>query len=77
MKFKNPANDYIESVSRLAWLWTLIFGFFYFAYKGVWRHAIIGLLLGFCTFGISWLIYPFFAKGIVANNYRRMGWIEV
>ena len=77
MQFKNPTNDYVESISGFAWFWTLIFGFFYFAFKGVWRHAIIGFILGLCTAGVSWLIYPFFAKKIVANHYRRMGWIEV
>ncbi|MDC3385625.1 hypothetical protein OAW67_00505 [Planktomarina sp.] len=77
MTFENPQNGYRETVSRFAWVWALLFGFLYFAFKGVWRHALIGLLLGLVTAGFSWLIYPFFARSIVANHYRRQGWVEV
>ncbi len=61
----------------MAWLWVLLFGFVYFAVKGVWTHAIAGLVLAFLTFGISWLIYPFFAGSIMRTNYLRKGWIQV
>ena len=77
MQFENPSNGYRESISGLTWLWALIFGALYFAYKGIWRHFVIGLILGIFTFGISWLLYPFFAKGIVVNHYNKQGWIEV
>jgi hypothetical protein len=33
--------------------------------------------LAFLTFGISWLIYPFFARRIVETNYLRKGWVPV
>jgi hypothetical protein len=75
--FENPANGYKEGVSSVAWLWCLLFGFIYFAVKGVWRHVLIYIVLTIITAGISWLIYPFFAKKIVENNYRRLGWQEV
>jgi threonine/homoserine efflux transporter RhtA len=75
--FENPANGYKEGVSSIAWLWCLLFGFFYFAVKGAWRHALLGIIFAVLTAGISWLIYPFFAKKIVINHYRRMGWREV
>ena len=60
MKFTNPVNGYTE---KLGWpgLWTLIFGSFYFAVKGIWSHALISLILAICTIGISWLIYPMLA----------------
>ena len=74
--FKNPANGYIESSSN-AWLWCLLFGIFYFLFKGIWTHAVIGFVLAVLTGGISWLIYPFFAKSIVINSYSRKGWIQV
>lgn len=57
-----------------AWLWTLLFGVVYFAIKGIWTHAIVALLLAGVTFGISWLIYPFFAKQIVRNHLLASGW---
>jgi|ETNmetMinimDraft_2_1059921.scaffolds.fasta_scaffold51450_2 hypothetical protein len=75
--FKNPKNGYTESVPRLAWLWTFLFGVIYFAIKGVWRHAFVGFILALCTFGISWLIYPFFAHSILEKQYLRNGWKPV
>jgi len=77
MKFKNPSNGYVETLPKATWLWVLLFGAFYFAIKGIWSHAAIGLLLAFCTGGLSWLIYPFFASSILRKKYLRSGWIEV
>jgi len=77
LRFRNPSNGYTEKVSGFAWLWTLLFGGFYFAVKGVWTHAIVGLLIVAPTFGISWLVYPFFARSIMRTHYLRKGWIEV
>jgi hypothetical protein len=76
MKFENPQNGYTETVT-FAFLWCLLFGCFYFAIKGVWGHALIAFVLALITGGLSWLIYPFFAKGIVAKSYLRRGWSEV
>ena len=76
MTFANPTNGYTEKVNH-PFLWTLIFGSFYFALKGVWRHFVISLLLASATLCISWLIYPFFAKNILRSHYLRLGWREV
>jgi hypothetical protein len=76
MKFKNPSNGYIEE-SDYIFLWTLLFGIFYFAYKGIWSHVFIGLLLGILTAGFSWLIYPFFSSAILEKHYLKNGWIEI
>jgi hypothetical protein len=76
MSFKNPSNGYIEEASA-PWLWTLIFGCFYFAAKGIWTHFVVGFLLALFTAGISWLVYPFFARSIVRGHYGRKGWVEV
>ena len=76
--FRNPANGYVEQVSgTFSWLWCLLFGFFYFAVKGNWKHAIIGLVLAVITSGISWLIYPFFVYTINENYYQQRGWTKV
>ena len=77
MIFKNPSNGYQEKVTGFAFLWALMFGVLYFAYKGVWRHFVIGVILNFVTLGTVWLIYPFFAKIIVVNQYRKSGCIEI
>jgi hypothetical protein len=73
--FVNPANGYSEVIKE-AWLWSLLFGSFYFAAKGVWGHAIISLALALATGGIAWLIYPFFATEILRKHYLRKGWSE-
>lgn len=120
MRFENPANGYVETLSA-PFLWALIFGPLYFLIKGVWRHVILyfivnGVLLSVAgglavasaiaaatatqafdaTHGLAdpartgitaaaavaalvlpFLIYPFFAAGIVRRHYLRMGWIEI
>ncbi|HEX7853877.1 MAG TPA: hypothetical protein VF503_09295 [Sphingobium sp.] len=76
MTFRNPVNGYTES-SSVPFLWCLLFGIFYFMVKGIWRHALISFLIACCTLGLSWLIYPFFAKGIVIASYGRRGWERV
>ena len=76
MKFQNPQNGYIEEVSYPG-VWTFFFGVIYFAIKGVWRHVFLGFVAAMLTFGISWLIYPFFAAELVRDSYLRKGWIEV
>lgn len=76
MRFENPSNGYVEE-SSLAWLWALLFGCFYFAIKGIWTHVVISLFLGLLTYGFSWLIYPFFATGIIRKSYLKKGWKEI
>jgi hypothetical protein len=70
----NPTNGLRKET--IPFLWTFIFGGFYFIAHGIWTHALISLLLAIPTFGISWLFYPFFAKSIVLNYYLKMGWVE-
>ena len=77
LSFKNPSNGYVEVISKYTWFWCLLFGLFYFLYKGIWSHTIIGFILAFITSGISWFIYPFFAKKILINSYLKAGWIDV
>lgn len=74
--YKNPANGYEERIAD-TWLLCLLFGPLYFAAKGIWTHALVSLVLALVTFGISWLIYPFLARGIIEKNYLRKGWIPV
>jgi len=76
MKFKNLQNNYIEE-SSIPFLWTLLFGFLYFAYKRVWSHCLISFILAWLTVGFSWLIYPFFAKAIVRKSFLGTGWVEL
>jgi hypothetical protein len=75
MRFRNPANGYVEELADPG-LWSFLFGAFYFASKGVWTHAVIGLVLAMPTFGLSCLIYCFFATGIMRKYYLSKGWSE-
>jgi hypothetical protein len=76
MKFRNPANNYIENISY-PMLACLLFGPLYFVYHGAWRHVLVGLCLGVCTLGLSWLLYPFFARRALYESYMRAGWQSV
>ena len=75
-KFRNPVNGAEEVVDR-AGLWCLLFGCFYFAYKGVWPQAILAGGLAFITAGVSWLVYPFFAQRVMEKYYLHNGWQRV
>ena len=76
MRFKNPANGYVEEITN-APLWCLLFGCIYFAVKGVWTHAVAALLLALVTGSLSWFVYPFFATQVMRTSYLRRGWIEL
>lgn len=71
--FQHPKTGQKIDITQ-AWAWTLLFGFLYFIVRGIWRHAVIGLALAIITAGISWLIYPFFAKQIVRNHLLLSDW---
>ena len=73
MNFRHSQTNFVVTCNY-PFLWTLIFGCFYFLEKGNYKHAIISLLAAGCTAGISWFIYPFFAKGIMTNYYLKKGY---
>ncbi|MGR4000648.1 MAG: hypothetical protein OD811_02495 [Alphaproteobacteria bacterium] len=66
------------------WLWVLLLAPLYFAYKRVWLHALIslvlnaliGLALGWVTFGLANIPYAFFAGKIIRKHYGKQGWSE-
>lgn len=85
--FENPSNGHRESAD-LAWLFAFLFGFFYFAVKGLWTHVVIQLaaiVLLLAAFGppgtmfvlLMWLAYAFAAPSILRSAYLRRGWHEV
>jgi len=55
----------------------MVFGSAYFAYKGAWKHALLSLVAAIVTFGISWLVYPFFAYRCVTESYLERGWEQI
>lgn len=78
LAFRNPTTDQVTMVTRCAsFWWTMVFGCFYFAYKGAWLWAGIGIVAALATAGWSWFVFPFFAYRIIVDSYRRNGWIEL
>ena len=81
-KFKNPANDTVYQISD-AWLWSLLFGPFYYVAHGAWATAVIylgaAIVLAPTIIGvvIVWLVGAALAEQMIANSYLRKGWIEV
>jgi len=75
--YKNPANDYKESFTKISYLWSFLFGWMYFAYKGSFSWAVISLVMAIFTGGISWFIMPIFTKQIVDKIYMQKGWVKV
>jgi hypothetical protein len=76
--FREPTTGATVAVTRGGTiLWTLLFGCFYLAYKELWLHAVLSLVAAIFTYGISWLIYPFFVYRLVVDSYRRRGWVEI
>lgn len=87
MQFKNPANGHMESRS-VPWLWTLLFGGFYFIVAGLWAPLLIWLLLSVLLFGsmgapatvlvlVMNVVFAVMAGGMVRSSYLRKGWVEI
>jgi len=84
--FMNPANRYIEKATGpWTWLWALLFGPFYFIYKGAWPHAfayVFALLflgrdvIAVLVATLLWIVFAFAAYPIVRKTYLRKGWVE-
>ena len=76
MKFMNPTNEYTEEVHN-CFILSLIFGSLYFLNQRVWGVAVLSVICALFTGGLSWIVFPFFAKEIVRKTYLRNGWLEV
>ena len=73
--FENPMNNYRVTVGTFGpFFWCLLFGPLYFLVKGSLKHFLLSILLAIITLGICWLIYPFFAPGIIRNMYLEKGY---
>jgi hypothetical protein len=69
----SPTGQREVKLSRV-FLWTLLFGPFYFAWLGIWDSALVSGVLAVISGGISILIYPFFAERIIVETYKKKGW---
>jgi hypothetical protein len=73
--FENPANGYRVKVDTFtAWLWTSIFGPFFFLFRGNILHFFLWFLVGGISAGAGIFIYPFFAANILRRTYYERGY---
>ncbi len=42
----------------------------------MWGWGVISLILAVATFGISWVIFPFFANSLFANTLLKQGYLN-
>jgi hypothetical protein len=87
--FRNPANGHTEQISSESWLYVVVFGAIYLAYRGLWAHFFIWIVLvggvSIVTGGpglilalpIAVIAYGVSIKGILVSSYLRRGWEEV
>ena len=75
LRFKNAEGE--TKSHPVPWLWTLLWAPFYFAYKGIWLHAFISLILFSVSFGLTNIIYAFFAARILRKHFTSKGFQEV
>jgi hypothetical protein len=87
--FQNPVNNHAESVDFGSSVAAFLLGFIYLAYKGLWSHVFIWLvlviipsvlsggILSVLTVPFAALLYAFCIQGILARRYLNQGWSEV
>ncbi len=76
IRFENPSNGFVEESNHCG-LWCLLFGLWYFACKGIWKHFFIYWGAAIFTLCLSAFVYPFLAREIVRKHYLSQGWIEL
>lgn len=75
-KAYHPVNDSAEEIWE-GFSWPCLFcNFLWYMYKGMWGWGIISLSLAVSTFGISWLIFPFFSNAQYAKSLLERGYLN-
>lgn len=84
MYFENPQNKAVIQVSNGAsWFWMLLLGPIYLAFKGIWTHVVVYILLWLALIVtvvgpfLVWLGYTFATYAIIRKHYIHNGWTEV
>lgn len=87
--FQNPANKHEETIGASSSLAAFFLGLIYLAYKGLWIHVFIWLLVvvapstasGAPTFVLTLplasIFYGLAIQQILAARYLQRGWLEV
>lgn len=75
-KLYHPINKYpVDIYEGFSWP-CLFFGFFWYLYKGMFLWAIISFGAALFTFGISWLVFPFFANKQHIDYLKKQGYLS-
>jgi len=74
ISLKHPETRDIKIISAGSAFASFLLGPAYFAFKGIWLHFLLYLLLMVFTAGIVWFIYPFFTTGILLKHYLHRGY---
>lgn len=86
--FRNTANGHKETVGDGAWAGPLFLGAIYLAYKGLWTHFVVWILIvavaasfgGFSGLIVAVLatsvVYAIAIRGILESSYLRRGWVK-
>ena len=73
--FYHPANNHpTEIFEGFSWP-CLFFGIFWYLYKGVFAWALIAFVAAWFSFGISTLIFPFFANKQHQDSLLKKGYL--
>ena len=71
MIVEHPATGETRQVlGPLHRLWSLLFGFIYYAAKGMWGCSVVSLV----TFNGLVIIFPIWNRAIIRNHYVMAGW---
>lgn len=75
-KAYNPTNGAVEEIWE-GFSWPCLFlGFIWYIYKGMWGWGVITLILAILTWGLSWLVFPFFANEQYAKSLLKQGYLN-
>ena len=73
--FYHPINNYPEKIyTGFSWP-CFFFGPFWYLYKGMWGWAVISFCVAGFTWGISALIFPFFANNSHQESLLKKGYL--
>lgn len=86
---ENPLNGNRVRVTWLSFVGALVFGIFWFAFNGLWKHVFIQLIAIAILFRVPinfgalmllvlmWQLYALLAHDILMNSYLSRGWRKV
>ena len=71
--FEQPTSGQLREAA-IGFSWTLLlFGFFPPLFRSDWKWAIIMVLAGFVTLGLSWCVFPFIYNKLYAKELIKQG----